>query len=101
MACLPVLAEDAPGRRTVVAGSYQAGSLHRFFLGSDYRAAWGTPVSVEVLDLAREAGGLTPVVRVGGQQTKGLALAGADGRSYTFRGLRRTPPTCSTRSIQT
>ena len=25
--------------------------------------------------------------RVGGQQTKGLALAGADGRSYTFRGL--------------
>ena len=25
--------------------------------------------------------------RVGGQQTKVLALAGADGRSYTFRGL--------------
>jgi hypothetical protein len=82
-------AADTPARRTVVAGSYKAGGLHRFFLGSDYRATWATPVSVEVLDLAREAGGLTPVRRVGGQQTKGLALAGADGRSYTFRGLEK------------
>ena len=48
-----------------------------------------TPVSVEVLDLGKEAGGLTPARRVGGQQTKGLALTGADGRSYTFRGLEK------------
>ena len=86
---LPATAEDTPARRTVVAGSYEAGSLRRFFLGGDYRAAWATPVSVEVLDLAKEAGGLTPVRRVGGQQTKGLALTGADGRSYTFRGLEK------------
>lgn len=85
----PAAAEDAPGRRTVVAGSYKAGSLQRFFLGTDYRTTWATPFSVEVLDLAKEAGGLRPVVRVGGQQTKGLALAGADGRSYTFRGLEK------------
>jgi hypothetical protein len=86
---LAAAATDTPGRRTVVAGSYKAGALHRFFLGRDYRATWATPVSVEVLDLAKEAGGLTPVRRVGGQQTKGLALAGADGRSYTFRGLEK------------
>jgi hypothetical protein len=86
---LAVGADDTAARRTVVAGSYPAGSFHRFFLGRDYRATWATPVSVEVLDLAKEAGGLTPVVRVGGQQTKGLALAGADGRSYTFRGLEK------------
>ena len=48
---------------------------------------WATPASLEVLDLRKEAGGLKPVRRVGGQQTKGLALAGADGRAYTFRGL--------------
>ena len=86
---LAAAAADAPGRRTVVAGSYKAGGLHRFFLGSDYRDTWGTPVSVEVLDLAREAGGLTPERRVGGQQTKALAIKGADGRSYTFRGLEK------------
>ncbi len=46
-------------------------------------------MSVEVLDLAKEAGGLRPVQRVGGQQTKGLALQGADGGNYTFRGIEK------------
>jgi hypothetical protein len=81
---------DTPARKTVVAGDYHANGPHRFFLGDDYRTTWGTPVSVEVLDLAKEAGGIKPVRRVGGQQTKGLAFAGADGqRSYTFRGLEK------------
>ena len=39
----------------------------------------------------RRRGGLTPVRRVGGQQTKGLALVGKDGRSYTFRGVEKDP----------
>jgi hypothetical protein len=60
-------------------------------LGSEYRQLWATPLQVEVLDLAREAGGLSVVRRVGGQQTKGLALKGADGRDYTFRGLDKDP----------
>jgi hypothetical protein len=80
-------ATPGAGRRTVTAGHYGAGGVKRFFLGSGYRDVWMTPVSAEVLDLAREAGGLRPVGRVGGQQTKVLALVGADGRSYTFRGL--------------
>jgi hypothetical protein len=83
---LPAAAEE---RRTVVAGKYPANGFHRFLLGSDYRDTWATPVSVEVLDLRTEAGGLSPTMRVGGQQTKGLALKGADGRSYTFRGLEK------------
>jgi hypothetical protein len=60
-------------------------------LGASYRDLWTTPVEAEVLDLATEAGGLTVVRRVGGQQTLGLALAGKDGRSYTFRGLDKDP----------
>ena len=31
------------------------------------------------------AGGLTPVRQVGSMQSMGLAMKGADGRSYTFR----------------
>jgi hypothetical protein len=86
----PAFTADAPGRKTIVAGDYHANPLHRFFLGNDYRRTWATPVSVEVLDLGKEAGGLKPVRRVGGQQTKGLAFAGQDGqRSYTFRGLEK------------
>lgn len=64
-----------------------AGPIHRFLLGADYRDLWEIPVEFEVLDFSTEAGGLTPLFRVGGAQTFGLALKGADGKSYTFRSL--------------
>jgi hypothetical protein len=64
-----------------------ASALHRWLAGPDYRELWTTPIEVEVLDLQTVAGGLRPVFRVGGLQTPGLAIAGADGRSYTFRSL--------------
>jgi hypothetical protein len=85
-------AQGAPKTRKVAAGpQYGANGFHRAMLGASYRALWTRPVEVEVLDLAAEAGGLTVVRRVGGQQTLGLALAGKDGRSYTFRGLDKDP----------
>ncbi len=78
-------------RRVAIGPQYKAGGLHRWLWGDDYRALWTTPIEVEVLDLATFAGGLTPVLRVGGQQTKGLAMRGADGRDYTFRGVDKDP----------
>jgi hypothetical protein len=84
--------EAAPPRRKVAPGpQYRASGFHRLMLGSSYRALWTTPVEAEVLDFDREAGGLSVVRRVGGQQTLGLALAGRDGRSYTFRGIDKDP----------
>ncbi len=86
----PALA--APKTREVVVGArYAAGSFHAAMLGRSYRDLWTRAVEVEELDLASEAGGLTAVRRVGGQQTRGLALKGRDGRSYTFRGLDKDP----------
>jgi len=77
---------------TVVAGEqYRAGSIHRFLLGADYRGLWTTPIQVHELDLRAFAGGLRPTRRVGGQQTLGLGMKGADGRDYTFRGLDKDP----------
>jgi Omp85 superfamily domain len=85
-------AADAPRMHTVVAGEhYRAGSVHRFLLGDDYRKLWTTPIEVPELDMRAFAGGLRPVRRVGGQQTHGLAMEGADGRAYTFRGLDKDP----------
>ena len=75
-------AAEAPATRPAVAGEqYGAGSLRRFILGKDYRDLWTSPIEAEVLDLGSYAGGLTPVMRVGGQQSKGLALKGADERT--------------------
>src|SRR3989442_3843778 len=85
-------AADAQGARTVaIAPQYRAGGFHRWLWGSDYRALWTKPTPVEVLDLHTFAGGLTPLMRVGGEETKGLAMRGADGRDYTFRGIDKDP----------
>jgi hypothetical protein len=85
-------AQDAPRAQRVTPGpEYAASGFHRAMLGSSYRDLWTTPIEAEVLDLTREAGGLRPVRRVGGQQTKGLALTGSDGRSYTFRAVEKDP----------
>src|SRR5947208_4046614 len=79
-------------RQTVVAGArYRAGSLHRLFLGGHSRDLWGTPVEVEVLDLSRFAGGLTPTGCGGRRQTKVLRLLGKDGRQYVFRSIEKDP----------
>jgi hypothetical protein len=79
-------------KTTTVAGpQYARGGSHRFWFGEGYRKLWTTPVELEVLDLEKEAGGLTVVRRVGGMQTPGLAFKGADGRSYTFRWIDKDP----------
>ena len=81
-----------PTRQTVIAGAhYRAGWLHRLFLGAHYRDLWATPIDVEVLDLSRFAGGLTPTGCGGRRQTKVLRLLGKDGRQYVFRSIDKDP----------
>ena len=84
-------AEPEPPLTTVVAGARYAdvSRLHRVLFGEDYRELWALRVQVEVLDLGRFAGGLTPVRQVGQRQSRALALRGRDGRSYTFRDLEK------------
>src|ERR1700704_6166597 len=58
----PAGSAETPPRLTVVAGRhYQAGWIHRLFLGAHYRDLWTMPVEVDVLDLCKFAGGLTPM----------------------------------------
>ena len=76
---------QAPGPR------YRASGLHRLLFGPEYRSLWSAPISVPVLDLRTFAGGLKPVSRGGGQQTKSLLLVGGDGREYFFRSVDKDP----------
>lgn len=71
--------------------SYAASGSFRFWFGDGHRDLWTTPFEVEVLDPKTFAGGLTPVRQVGSVQSIGLALQGADGKSYTFRTLDKDP----------
>jgi hypothetical protein len=70
---------------------YQASGLHNFFFGREYRSLWSTPISVPVLDLRAFAGGLEPVSKGGGQQTKSLLLVAQDGREFFFRSVDKDP----------
>ncbi|HXB53976.1 MAG TPA: hypothetical protein VN461_04275, partial [Vicinamibacteria bacterium] len=99
-------AEDAkapPGRearQVAIAPKYKAGGFHCWLWGTDYRPLWTTPIRVEVLNLQTFAGGLKPLFRVGGVETKGLAMKGADGRDYTFRGIDKDPTSILPEDLQ-
>ena len=77
---------------TAVPGSqYRKSGLYRAFFGGHYRDLWTTAVRVPVLDLAGFGGGLRPLKKGGGQQTKSLRFIGGDGRQYTFRSIDKDP----------
>ncbi len=80
------------GMTTVVPSEhYEANALKKLFLGERYRKIWSTPVEVPIIDLAKTAGGLTPIKRGGGLQTKSLRLQGADGDQYVLRTVDKDP----------
>jgi hypothetical protein len=83
--------EDSTQRTMAGRPDYESSALQRFFMGSGYRKLWVTPIDFPVLDLATFAGGLKAVRQVGSMQSIGLALAGADGKSYTFRASDKDP----------
>jgi len=83
----PWTAVGAAERAGAVAPRYRASAFHRFLLGDGYRELWTTPIRAPLVDLHAFAGGLTPLRRGGGRQTRSLRLHGADGREYVFRSL--------------
>jgi hypothetical protein len=70
-----------------VAPRYRASAFHRFWMGGGHRELWALPTRAPLVDLRGFAGGLTPLRRGGGRQTRALRLRGADGREYVFRSL--------------
>ena len=70
---------------------FKAGGLKEFFFGEHWRDVWAIPVEVEVLDLKTFAGGLTPIKKGGGFQTKSLRLKGNDGNIWKFRSMEKDP----------
>jgi len=77
---------------TVVPGAkYEAGGFYKFFLGEHWRDLWTTPITVPILDIQNTAGGLSPLKRGGGFQTKSLHFKGANGKFYKFRSINKDP----------
>ncbi len=77
--------EIAPGPQ------FEASGMHELIFGKHWREIWTIPIKVEILDLDRFAGGLTPIKRGGGMQTKSLRLKGEDGKIWKFRSMDKDP----------
>ncbi len=75
----------APTDVNFTTGPFRNSSFQQTVWGAGYRDVWATPVTMPVLDLGTEAGGLVPLYQGGGNQTTGLRLQGADGREYGLR----------------
>ncbi len=88
----PPPTSDVPESVTVVPGpEYRASFWRKFFAGAHNRDLWTTPIRVQVLDLARFAGGLTPIEHGGGLQTVSLHMMGANGIEYSLRSVDKRP----------
>jgi hypothetical protein len=58
-------------------------------MGSNYRKEWKTPLRAPVLHLSTENGGLVPVKRGGGKQTRSLRMEDPTGRQYSLRSIQK------------
>ena len=74
---------------TAAGGNFNNSGSRHFWMGTNYRKEWNTPITVPVLNLSKEHGGLTPQKRGGGKQTKSLRLEDAKGNEYTLRSIAK------------
>ena len=75
----------------IIAGEqYKRSGFHNWLWGKHYRQEWTTPVRVKSINLDTAFGGLKPILKGGGRQTKTLRLADKDGKQYVLRSIDKT-----------
>ena len=95
-----LLAQSADSVTVTAGARYATGAIHNFFFGRYYRDLWAAPLRVGQLDLGGFAGGLTPVRRGGGFQTKSLRFRAPDGQEYAFRSVDKDPSSILPRELR-
>ena len=65
-------------------------TFHKWLWGERYRKYYATKVKAPTVDLDTLYGGLTPVRKGGGHQSKSLRLQHKDGRQFVMRALRKS-----------
>src|SRR4029079_17864423 len=83
----PVLSGAAQTDSAAAAAStkFKNNSSRRFWMGSNYRKEWLTPVKAPIINLSTEKGGLKPVKLGGGKQSKTLRVEDPTGKQYSLR----------------
>src|SRR5690242_5091310 len=74
----------APG-----SSKFKISGSRTFWMGANYRKEWKTPITVPVLNMSTEKGGLKPIKRGGGKQTRSLRVEDPQGRQYALRSIQK------------
>lgn len=84
------IVESFPDSVTVVAEkNFKAGAFKRFLLGPNYREEWSEPIRVKVFDIDNVLGGLKPLRRGGGHQSRSLRLEDSTGKQWVLRSVQK------------
>lgn len=65
--------------------------IHRALFGENYRKEWATPTTLPVIKISLVKGGLTPLQRGGGHQSKSLRLKDKNGKEWVLRSVNKYP----------
>src|SRR5690349_10277537 len=81
----------SPDSVTLSAGiQFRASGWKQLWWGKHWRKDWVKPVSFPVFNLSAVAGGLTPIKKGGGHETKALRLKGGNGKEYVLRTINKS-----------
>lgn len=69
----------------------KVGKFHRFLFGENYRKEWAATTTLPVIRISQLEGGLQPLKRGGGMQSKSLRLADKDGKEWVIRSVEKSP----------
>ena len=69
----------------------EGGGMNKLLVGRNYRREWTTPVTMPVLNIGTEQGGLRPVRLGGGRQTRSLRMEEEDGKEWVLRSIEKFP----------
>ncbi|NEU07432.1 BamA/TamA family outer membrane protein [Flavihumibacter sp. R14] len=64
---------------------------HRSLFGENFRKEWAAPTRVQVIKISETHGGLTPIERGGGHQTRSLRLKDKSGKEWVLRSIEKYP----------
>lgn len=65
--------------------------FHRSIFGENYRKEWSAPTKLPVIKISSIHGGLTPLQRGGGQQSRSLRLIDKKGKEWAMRSVNKYP----------
>ncbi|MEM9526161.1 MAG: metallophosphoesterase [Bacteroidota bacterium] len=85
------ITEDSVVCQVIHDKDYTRKGLRLAILGEHYRNTFSSELTIPQLDLSSYLGGLTPIKKGGGNQTKSIRLEAKDGRQYTMRSLEKDP----------